>query len=101
MTLGQVLKEHFGVQEESLAAFLNGKLDYDFLIKNNFFPLKVDHDSKTLYAVTSDPLNYSVSDYVVKAIRYNIHLSLAPESTVKELSKSHSPGQPGSAFVSL
>ena len=90
-----------GAADEGLTAFLDGKLDYDFLAKNNFFPLKVDHDSKILYAVTNDPLNYSVTDYVGKAIRYNIHLSLAPESTIKELSKSHSPVQQGSDFVSL
>jgi type II secretory ATPase GspE/PulE/Tfp pilus assembly ATPase PilB-like protein len=90
-----------GGGDEGLTAFLDGKVDYDFLIKNNFVPLKVDHESKILYAVTNDPLNYSVSDYVVKATRYNIQLSLAPESTVKELSRSYSPGQPGSDFVSL
>ena len=90
-----------GVEDEGLVAFLGDKLDYDFLIKNNFVPLKIDHDRKTLYAVTNDPLNYSISDYVVKALRYNIHLSLAPESTIKELSKSFPSGQPGSDFVSL
>jgi general secretion pathway protein E len=88
------------VEDEGLVAYLNDKLNYEFLIKNNFLPLKIDHDKKTLYAVTNDPLNYSVFDYVVKALRYNIHLSLAPEQTLKELSRSYSYAE-GEDFVSL
>jgi type II secretory ATPase GspE/PulE/Tfp pilus assembly ATPase PilB-like protein len=87
-------------EDEALVAYLNDKLDYEFLIRNNFLPLKIDHESTTLYAVTDDPLKYSVSDYVVKAIRYNIHLSLAPEQIIKELSRSYSYGR-GRDFVSL
>ena len=87
-------------EDEGLVAYLSDKLDYEFLIKNNFLPLKIDHDNRKLYAVTNDPLNYSVFDYVVKALRYNIHLSLAPESMLKELSKGYSYAE-GKDFVSL
>jgi general secretion pathway protein E len=88
------------VEDESLLAYLSGKLDYEFLIKNNFLPLKIDHDRKTLHVITNDPFNYSISDYVVKALKYNIHLSLAPEQTLKDLSKKYSYSQ-GEDFVSL
>jgi type II secretory ATPase GspE/PulE/Tfp pilus assembly ATPase PilB-like protein len=88
------------VEDEGLVAYLSDKVDYDFLIKNNFLPLKIDHDHKTLHAVTNDPLNYSVFDYVVKALRYSIHLSLAPEQTLKELSRGYFYEQ-GKDFVSL
>ncbi|MEI9478240.1 MAG: GspE/PulE family protein [Deltaproteobacteria bacterium] len=88
------------IEDQALGAFLSDKLDYDFLIKNHFLPLKIDHDSKTLYAATNDPLNYTISDYVFKAIRYNIHLSLATEQTIKALSKSYTSGK-GEDFVSL
>jgi type II secretory ATPase GspE/PulE/Tfp pilus assembly ATPase PilB-like protein len=88
------------VEDEGLIAYLSDKLNYDFVIKKNFLPLKIDHDNKILYAVTNDPLNYSVFDYVVNALRYKIHLSLAPEETLKELSKDYFYEQ-GKDFVSL
>ena len=88
------------VEDEGLIAYLSDKLNYDFVIKNNFLPLKIDHDNKILHAVTNDPLNYSVFDYVVKALRYSIHLSLAPEQTLKELSRGYFYEQ-GKDFVSL
>lgn len=88
------------VEDEGLVAYLSDKLNYDFLIKNNFLPLKIDYDNKILYAVTNDPLNYSVFDYVGKALRYSIHLSLAPEQTLKELSRGYLYKQ-GKDFVSL
>ena len=88
------------IEDDTLVAYLSDKLDYDFLIKNHFLPLKIDHDRKTLYVITNDPFNYSVSDYVVKALKYNVHLSLAPEQTLEELSKKYSYGE-GKDFVSL
>ena len=88
------------IEDEALVAFLSDKLDYDFLIKNHFLPLRIDHDNKTLEAVTNDPLNYTTSDYVFKAIRYNIRLSLATEQTIKALSKRYTSSK-GDDFVSL
>jgi general secretion pathway protein E len=87
-------------EDEALTAYLSNKLSYDFLIRNNFLPLKIDHDSKTLNAVTNDPFNYSVSDYVVNTLGYTIRLSLATEQTIKELSKTYLDGQERD-FVSL
>jgi len=88
------------LEDETLLAYLSEKLDCEFLIKNNFFPLKIDHDHKALHVVTNDPFNYSVSDYVVKALKYDIHLFLAPEQTLKELSRKYSNSQ-REDFVSL
>ncbi|MFA4916758.1 MAG: ATPase, T2SS/T4P/T4SS family [Syntrophales bacterium] len=87
-------------EDDALVTYLNDKLDYGFLIRNNFLPLKIDHENRVLYAVTNDPFKYSISDYVVNATRYNIHLSLATEEIIEELSKSYSSEQGGN-FVSL
>ena len=87
-------------KDEDLVTYLSNRLDYDFLIRNNFLPLKIDHENKTLYAVTNDPLSYLVSDYVVKMLRYNVQLSLATEQTIKELSRGYLVEQ-GKDFVSL
>jgi hypothetical protein len=32
------------VEDEGLIVYLSDKLDHQFLIKNNFLPLKIDHD---------------------------------------------------------
>jgi len=77
------------VEEESLVSYLCGKLDYNFLIKNHFLPVKIDHDQKTLHAITDDPFNYTITDYVVHELGYNVQLSLATEQTVKEFSKDY------------
>jgi len=87
-------------EDDALVAYLNDKLDYDFLLRNNLVPWKIDHENRTLYALTNDPLNYPVSDYVVKTLRYNLCLSLAPEEVLRELSKSYAYGRAGN-FVSL
>ena len=89
-----------GAMEDSLAAFLSNRLDYDFLLKNHFIPLAVDHERKLLEALTSDPFNSSMSDYVVKNLGYAVRLILAPEKTVDELARSYLDGQ-DREFVSL
>jgi len=76
-------------EDETLAAFLGERLSYSFLIKNNFLPVKIDHDTRTLQAVTADPFNYTVFDYVVKSLGYTVQLSLAPEQTIKEFSRDY------------
>ncbi len=86
--------------EESLAAFLNNHLNYDFLLKNSFLPLAVDHERKTLQAVTCDPFNCAMSDYVVKNLGYSVQLLLAAEKTVADLARSYLDGQERD-FVSL
>jgi len=77
------------VEDETLAAYLAERLNYDFLIRNNFLPVKIDHDGKTLHAITADPFNYTVSDYVLKSLGYAVQLSLATEQTIKELSRDY------------
>jgi len=87
-------------EDDTLVAYLRERLNYDFLIKNSFLPVKIDHDGKTLYAVSSDPFNYTVSDYVVKALGYTVQLSLATEQTIKDLSRDYIYDN-GINFVSL
>ena len=87
-------------EDETLIAYLSERLNYDFLIKNNFLPIKIDHENKTLHALTSDPFNYTVSDYVVRALGYTVQLSLATEQKIKDLSRDHISDN-GINFVSL
>lgn len=75
--------------EEALSAWLGKTLNYDFLLKNAFFPLAVDHEKKTLRAITSDPFNQAMSDYVVKNLGYSVELLLASEKTVADLARSY------------
>lgn len=106
--LMEALSHQFGIplfngewtEDDGLFPFLSERLDYHFLIRNNFHPLKIDHDDKTLYAVTNDPLNLLIFDYIGKRLGYNIQLSLAPEQILKRLSRSRSPQQ-GKDFISL
>jgi general secretion pathway protein E len=86
--------------DNALVPYLSERLHYDFLIKNNFIPIKIDHEGKTLYAVTSDPFNYTVSDYVVRSLGYAVQLSLATEETIRDLSKDYIQDG-GKDFVSL
>ncbi|OPY77510.1 MAG: Type II secretion system protein E [Syntrophus sp. PtaU1.Bin005] len=75
--------------DDSLVACLEGCLDYGFLLKNHFFPLSIDHERKILSAVTSDPFNSSMPDYVVKNLGYAVQLQLAPEKVVEDLARGY------------
>jgi general secretion pathway protein E len=86
--------------DDSLLVYLNNHLNCDFLLKNGFFPLAVNHKDKTLQALTSDPFNPSMSDYVVKTLGYAVQLVLAPERIVSDLARSYLDGQ-DRRFVSL
>jgi len=98
--LGIPLFDGDWTEDEGLFSYLSERLDYPFLIKNNFYPFKIDHDHKILFGVTNDPLNHLIFDYIGKRLGYHIHLSLAPEQFFKKLSKSYSSLQ-GKDFVSL
>ncbi|MFA5284177.1 MAG: GspE/PulE family protein [Smithellaceae bacterium] len=76
-------------EDEEVQAYLTERLNYDFLVKSNFLPIKIDHEEKKLYAATCDPFNYAVSDYVANNIGYSLKLFLATEQTIKELSKNY------------
>jgi len=86
--------------DDSLLVYLNNHLNCDFLLKNGFFPLAVNHKEKILQALTSDPFNPSMSDYVVKTLGYAVQLVLAPERIVSDLARSYLDGQ-DRRFVSL
>lgn len=81
-------------------SFLNGKADIGFLIKNGFIPVAVTPESNTLSLAATDPLNTSITDYVVKAVSCRIRLHLAGEQTLKRLAKLYMIDE-GRDFVSL
>lgn len=85
---------------ESVLAFLSDKIGLDFIVKNNFIPVEIDHEKGTITFVTNDPLDSSVTDYVIKTTGYNALPLLATEQTIKELSRFYTVDK-GSNFVSL
>jgi general secretion pathway protein E len=87
-------------EDEAVVAYLSERLNYDFLIKNNFLPIKIDHEGKKLHAVTNDPLNRMISDYVVRSLGYSPQLFLATEQMIKDASR-HYNHDNGQDFVSL
>lgn len=72
--------------EETISS-LRDKINIDFIVKNNFIPVGIDHEKRSLSLITNDPLNNSVMDYIVKSIDYDISILLASEHTLKDISK--------------
>ncbi len=93
-------KDEHEINSEDVSLFLNGKLDLEFLVRNNFIPADVDNKKHTITFITNDPLNNSVSDYVIKTTGCNVLMLLATEKTVKELSMIYTTDR-GTDFVSL
>ncbi|MDQ5984352.1 MAG: Type II secretion system protein E [Syntrophus sp. SKADARSKE-3] len=87
-------------QNGDLITFLDGHLNYGYLLRNNVLPIGIDHEHKVLSVVTDDPFNTSISDYIVNNLGYRVAISLATEDTIKDLSKDYTDGQTGE-FVSL
>jgi type II secretory ATPase GspE/PulE/Tfp pilus assembly ATPase PilB-like protein len=87
-------------EEETLRTYLNERLSYDFLIKNKFLPLKIDHANKIITGIVSDPFNYQIFDYVVNNTGYMAKLYLATEQMIKEFSRDYLQTD-GKDFVSL
>lgn len=87
-------------EDETVKTYLSERLSYDFLIKNSFLPLKLDHTNKILHGIVCDPFNNPVFDYVVNKTGYVVKLSLATEQTIKELSRSYLQVQ-GRDYISL
>jgi len=87
-------------EDETLRTYLNERLSYDFLIKNKFLPLKIDHANKIITGIVSDPFNYQIFDYVVNKTGYTTKLHLATEQTIKEFSRDYLQTD-GKDFVSL
>jgi len=80
-------------EDEGLLSFLSAKLSYDYLLRNNVLPIKIDHDRKVLSVATDDPFNTSISDYIVKNLGYRVSMHLATEETIKDFSRSYTNGQ--------
>jgi type II secretory ATPase GspE/PulE/Tfp pilus assembly ATPase PilB-like protein len=88
------------IQDNELFPLLEEKLDINFLFSHQIFPLKADKERGVLYAVTDDPFQHSVFDYVMDRTGSKVVSVLAPEGTVKELIRGYR-GDTGRDFVSL
>jgi general secretion pathway protein E len=93
-------KDEHKINTEKVLTSLNGRIDLDFIVRNNFIPADVDQKKHTITFITNDPLNNSVADYVVKATGCNILALLATVQVINELSRLYI-GDKGSDFVSL
>jgi type II secretory ATPase GspE/PulE/Tfp pilus assembly ATPase PilB-like protein len=88
------------IQDNELLPLLEEKLDLNFLFSHQIFPLKADRERNILYAVTDDPFQHSVFDYVVDKTDWKVVPVMAPEGAVKELIRGYR-GEQGIDFVSL
>ncbi len=98
--LGLPLFEGEWEEDEELKNSLEEKLSYDYLIKNSFIPLKIDHVNKIIHGIASDPFNYQVFDYVTNKTGCRVKLSLATEQRIKELLRDYLQVQ-GVDYISL
>ncbi|MDL1957476.1 MAG: Flp pilus assembly complex ATPase component TadA [Candidatus Desulfofervidus auxilii] len=92
--------------DKEVINFLKNGIDFDFLIKNNVVPIKIDKENNTLILLTNDPFNYDVINYLNSLLNCRIKLYLASEEIIKNLYKyfiSESTSKSGSKenFVSL
>ncbi|MDI6889835.1 MAG: GspE/PulE family protein [Thermodesulfovibrionales bacterium] len=81
--------ENSNSSTEDILSFVEDKLDINFVVENGFVPIGIDHQSRILSFVTNDPLKNPIINYVAKSMDYDIHLILAPEKTIKDLSKKY------------
>ncbi len=58
------------------------RLDLEFLLKNQFVPLKIDEENQEIILLTLDPLNFSVRSYLSQKTPYKLRLYLTDESTL-------------------
>lgn len=86
--------------DERVFSFLQDLLDVDFLLANNVFPLHLLEEDRALAAVTHDPFQNTVLDYVTSRSGCRVSLLLAPEGVVKELVRGRR-GATGRDFVVL
>ncbi|MEM3828963.1 MAG: ATPase, T2SS/T4P/T4SS family [Conexivisphaerales archaeon] len=78
--------EAFNIDISSVIAFFeDSKLNLDYLIKQQYMPISVDKDSKTITMLTNNPLNTLIDQYFFKSIGYKVIKILSSEQTLKEL----------------
>jgi type II secretory ATPase GspE/PulE/Tfp pilus assembly ATPase PilB-like protein len=75
--------------EDTIVTALREKVSYDYLLKHLVFPLRIDHKNGAIFAVTNDPFNYSICDYLVNTTGYGVNLYLAPEQIIRDLFKNN------------
>ncbi|MEN2986550.1 MAG: ATPase, T2SS/T4P/T4SS family [Thermodesulfovibrionaceae bacterium] len=71
--------------------------DINFLIENNFVPVKIDE--KTITLITNDPLKVYVIDYASKKLNRECLVFLAEERKIKEIEKKLLKKDENFAFV--
>lgn len=72
-------------------------VNLNFLIENNFLPVKIDDENITL--ITNDPLKIHVVDYISKKLKRKVLLLLTEERKIKELSKKLSKSEEDYALI--
>nr|CBX27915.1 General secretion pathway protein E [uncultured Desulfobacterium sp.] len=87
-------------EDEVVITYLEEKLSYGFLIKNNCLPVKIDHDNKIIQLVTNNPFNYPVFDYIFNKVGYSVQINLATEQSIKDFARNYISTQ-DKDFVSL
>jgi len=92
--------------DKEVINFLKNGIDFNFLIKNNVVPIKIDKENNTLILLTNDPFNYDVINYLNSLLNCQFKLYLAPEEIIKNLykyfiSESTSKSESKENFISL
>jgi len=72
---------------DEILSYVNDKLNINFIVKNGFVPIGIDHEKNVLSFITNQPLEYYVVEYIMKSIDYDLHLFLASERTLKETAR--------------
>lgn len=93
-------KEKYTIDKDSVLSFLHDKVKLNFIIKNNFVPVEVDHKKHVATFLTNDPLNNTLPAYIIKTTGYDVLVLLATERTITELSRIYGEGK-GDDFMSL
>lgn len=86
--------------DDELLPALEERLDLTFVFNHRIFPLKADKERNVLLAVTDDPFQHSIFDYMTQRTGWKVIPVLAQEGTVRELIRIYT-GKTGGDFVSL
>ena len=85
---------------EDVITALDRELNLNFILQNNFIPVDFNREKGVITFVTSDPLNNSVEEYLVRNSSYSLTVLLAAEQTIKELARAFAVDKEEN-FVSL
>ena len=86
-------KDKYTIDKDAVLSFLNDKVKLNFIIKNNFVPVEVDHKKRVATFLTNDPLNNALTSYIIKTTGYDVLVLLATERMLTELSGIYGDGR--------